>query len=114
MPRWDLTKWLRSLQSVRLRRLQVPNLVHALGCLLVFCFVFSALLSLAGNMGLPHPGKVQGAAAARAELYPFPFVCVQTVVWLPVFGIFNVHTDADACDCTQGLYRHCKRVCTES
>ena len=23
------------------------------------------------------------------------------MVWLPVFGIFNVHTDLDACDCTQ-------------
>ena len=57
VPRWDLTKWLRSLQSVRLRRLQVPNLVHALGRLVVFCFVFSASLSLAGNIGLPYLGK---------------------------------------------------------
>ena len=28
------------------------------------------------------------------------------MVWLPVFGIFNVCTDADACDCTRGLYGH--------
>ena len=25
--------------------------------------------------------------------------CVQITVWLPVFGIFNVSTDVDACDC---------------
>ena len=28
--------------------------------------------------------------------------------WLPVFGIFNMHTDADACDCTPGLHEHQK------
>ena len=31
-----------------------------------------------------------------------------------MFRIFNVHTDVDACNCMQGLYEHCKRVCTES
>ena len=31
-----------------------------------------------------------------------------------VFGIFNVRTDVDACDCTRGLYGHRKRVRTES
>ena len=36
------------------------------------------------------------------------------MVWLPVFGIFNVHTDVDACDCTPGLYGHRKRDCTGS
>ena len=41
--------------------------------------------------------------------------CVQTMVWLPVFGIFNVRTDADACaDFTRGLYGHRKRVCNGS
>ena len=42
----------------------------------------------------------------------FPFlplcavvVCVQTVVWLPVYGNFNVRTDVDACDCTLGAVR---------
>ena len=34
------------------------------------------------------------------------------MVWLPLFGIFNVRTHVDACDCTQGLYGHRKRVCT--
>ena len=40
------------------------------------------------------------------------FSCVQTVVWLPVFGIVNVHTDVDACYCALGLYVHRKKVCT--
>ena len=31
-----------------------------------------------------------------------------------MFGIFNVHTDVQACDCTRRLYRHRKRACTES
>ena len=35
------------------------------------------------------------------------FLCVHTIVWLPVFAIFNVRTDVDACHCTQGLYGHC-------
>ena len=33
------------------------------------------------------------------------FSCVQTMVWLPLFGNFNVRTDVDACDCTQGAVR---------
>ena len=36
------------------------------------------------------------------------------MVWLPVLDIFNLNTDLDACDCTQGLYEHRKRVCTAS
>ena len=35
------------------------------------------------------------------------FPCVHTMVWLPVFVIFNVRADVDACHCTQGLYGHC-------
>ena len=38
------------------------------------------------------------------------FPCVQTTVWLPVFGIFSMHTDVDACNCTQGLYGHRKTL----
>ena len=29
------------------------------------------------------------------------------MAWPPAFGILNVHTDADACSCTRGLYGHC-------
>ena len=32
------------------------------------------------------------------------------MVWLPVFGILNVHTDVEACSCTQWLYKHRKTV----
>ena len=34
------------------------------------------------------------------------------MVWLPMFGVFNARTDADACHCTRGLYEHRKTVCT--
>ena len=43
------------------------------------------------------------------------FSCVQSKVWLPMFGIFSVRTDVHACDeGTWGLHGHHKRVCTES
>ena len=59
------------------------------------------------------------ATAARAAL-SIPnsahviFLCVQTKIWLPVFGIFNVRTDVNACDCRRGVYGHRKRVYTEN
>ena len=31
------------------------------------------------------------------------FSCVQTKVWLPMLGIFNVRADVNACDCTRGF-----------
>ena len=45
----------------------------------------------------------------QEQRYPFlpvcaVFSCVQTMVWLLVFVIFNVRTYVDACDYTQGLY----------
>ena len=60
----------------------------------------------------PYPGKTQQPQEQR---YPFlsmraVFSCAQTMVRLPVFGIFNVHTDADTCDCMQGLYRRHHRL----
>ena len=82
------------------------------------------------------------ATAAASTAFPILVsVCsisvwVQTVVWLPESGICNMHTGADACDCTQVLmhviahrcwcmwlhtgadacdWTHgCGRVCTES
>ena len=32
------------------------------------------------------------------------------MVWRPVFGIFYVRSDVDACDCTRGLYGHGKNL----
>ena len=69
-----------------------------------------------GKFGSPYESKAQQPQEQR---YPFlsvcaVFPCVQTMVWLPVLGIFNVHTDVDACDCTLGQYGHRMRVCIES
>ena len=35
-------------------------------------------------------------------------------MWLPLFVIFNMRTDVDACDRTRGLYGHRDRICTGS
>ena len=51
------------------------------------------------------------AAVPIPIVYSILFLCVQTK---PVFGTFNLHTDVDLCDCTQGLYGQHEGVCTES
>ena len=72
--------------------------------------------SLVGNLGrltwvrLQHRQKLHYPFLKVCAILP----CVQTKVWLPVIGLFNVHTGVHACDCTRGLYRHRKRVCSES
>ena len=63
--------------------------------------------------------SLQHYPSLSLQRYPSLSVCavflrVQAMVRLPVFGIDNMHTGADACDCTRGLYVHCKRVCLES
>ena len=67
-----------------------------------------------GKFRSPYLGKAQQPQEQR---HPFLPVCVvfsyvQTMTWLPVFGIFNVRTAVDACDCTRGPYGHRQRVCT--
>ena len=75
-----------------------------------------------GKFGSSYLGKTQ---QPQKQSHPFLSVCAvfscfkkkekeKRMVWLPVFGIFNVSTNVDACDCTRGLYGHRKRVCTES
>ena len=49
----------------------------------------------------------------QEQCYPLLPLCavsvrVQTMVQLSTFGIFDVHTDADACACTQEPYEYCK------
>ena len=71
-------------------------------CIFYFVFVFNTYLSVAGNSGR--------TASRRSSANPFlqvraVFSCVQTMVWLLVFGIFNVLTDVDTYDFTRGLYR---------
>ena len=82
----------------------------------VFFFDSTSLSLVHTKLVSPYLGKAQ---QPREQRYPFlpacvVFSCVRTMVWLPVFGIFNVHTDVDACDCTRELYGHRKRVCTGS
>ena len=50
-------------------------------------------------------GSVETEGSGERESVVFLYD--QTMAWLPAFGIFNVHTDGDASDCTRGLYRHC-------
>ena len=81
-----------------------------------FIFFFSTSFSFVGNLGRLTWERQQ---QLQEQLYPFlpafaVFSCVQTIVWLRVFQIFDVCTDVYACDCTWGLYGHHKRVCTES
>ena len=61
---------------------------------------------------LPYRGKV--IAAARAALCCPMFSRFLKVAWLLEFGIFNVRTAVDACDCTRGLYEHLEKICTEN
>ena len=42
------------------------------------------------------------------------FVCPDSGIWLPVFGIFNVLVDVDACGYTLGDVKHRKIFCTDS
>ena len=62
----------------------------------------------------PYLGKVQQLQEQRYPFLPVcaVFSCVQTMVWLAVFVICNVHTHVDASDCTRGLYGHRTSVST--
>ena len=83
--------------------------------LVCFCFLFFCFLVL--HWPLPEiwitlPSKAQ---QPQEQCYPLllvcaVFLCVQTKAWLPVFRIFNLCTDVDACNCTQVLYGHCKSL----
>ena len=65
---------------------------------------FKNHLSLVVNLGCLTWVRLQ---QPQEQCYPFlslcaVLLCVQTIVWLIVFGIFNVHTESDASDFTQG------------
>ena len=69
-------------------------------CFFVFVFV------------LHFPLQEIRVALQQEQRYPFlsvsaVFSRLQTLAWLPVFGILNIHTYVDASNCTQGLRRHC-------
>ena len=69
-----------------------------------FSFSFSASLSLAGTPGcLTWVRHRSCKSSATHSCQHAVFFCAQTImVWLPVFGIFLVHTDVDAWNCTLG------------
>ena len=65
---------------------------------------FSTALSLVGNWGRLTWVNLQ---QPLEQCYPFlsvcaVFLCIQTMGWLPIFGIFNVCINVSACDCTLG------------
>ena len=55
-------------------------------------------------------GSVQVTAATTHSLQYVLYSCVQTKVWLPKLGIFNVRTDVNVCNCIWGLYGHHKSL----
>ena len=75
-------------------------------------FLFSSFLYFfapCGKFGSPYLGKAQqpherAAHSCQCVYYFHVFLCVKTMVWLPVFEIRNVRIDVEACDCTRGLY----------
>ena len=72
-----------------------------------FSYILSLHLSLAGYPGLLTWVSLQQPQEQR---YPFltvrtVFSCVQAKVWLPVLGIFNLHTDAMAQEGCTGTVR---------
>ena len=73
--------------------------------------VYNVSLSLSLSLSL---SSYSLSLAGNSGRLTWVFSCVQTMVWLPVFGVFNVPADVDACDCTQRLYGHRKRVYTAS
>lgn len=44
------------------------------------------------------------------DFVPTVFFCVQTTVWQPKLGIFNLHTDVKTRNCTLGLSEHQKSL----
>ena len=81
-----------------------------------FFFSTSFITVICRQFGSPFLGKPQQPqeqlpiAVSVCSIYLF----IQTTIWLQVLGIFNVHTDVEACECQRGLYRRRKRVCTEN
>ena len=54
------------------------------------------------------------AARAAVPIVCRIFLCPNSGMAASVPDFFSMHTDVDACDCTQGLHEHCERVCTGS
>ena len=62
----------------------------------------SCVISCTGNLVTL---RGYGYSSCKSNAYPFlpacaVFSCVQAAVWPPVFGIFDLHADVNARDCT--------------
>ena len=65
-----------------------------LSCVVFFAVLFvvhHCIVLILGKFGWPHPGKAQ---QLQKQCYPFlsacgVFSCVQTMLWLPVFGFLT-------------------------
>ena len=68
--------------------------------------------------GRHYLGKEQQPQEQRYSLLSvyavFSCVSPKKMVWLPVFGIFNVRTDVNACDCTREAVPHQSAALPES
>ena len=68
-----------------------------------FFSFFCASLFLAGNSGpLPWVRHSSCKSSTTHSYQCLQFSCVQTMLWLPALGIFNVHTHVEVCKCTGG------------
>ena len=72
---------------------------------------FFISLSLVGNLG--GPTQLRHSSRKSSTIYRFLLVCAvfpcsQTIVCLPLFGIFSVHLDVDARTFTLRLHTYCK------
>ena len=85
-------------------------------CRLLLLFLMSSSLSREGNCGRLTRVRHSGRKSRTIHSYQWVkhFRVSRPVVWLAVFGIFNVRTDVEECDCTRVLYGHRRRVCTET
>ena len=66
--------------------------------------IFEYFIVPSGKFGSPYLGKVE---QPQKQHYPLLLVCalfscVQTMVWLPVLGIFEVVTDVDVLEADSG------------
>ena len=71
------------------------------------------LQDILGRLTWVRPSSLKSSATHSCRCVQY-FPCVQTMLWLPALRILNMHTDVAAWDCAQGLYGHCKRLCTGS
>ena len=73
----------------------------------LFFFFFFFFFVSCGKFGSPYLGEAQQPQEQRDPFLSVcaVFSCVQTMVRLPGLGIFNVCTEVDECDCTQGAIR---------